>query len=1030
MASRRFAVPALPGPHVPRPQLCSRLAAGRAPGKVLTLVQGGAGSGKTTLLAEYARGADLPATWLGISDAEQDPVVFFEQLAAALAHACPGLSDQAASLVRTNPRESLALAMGLLCDDLAAALSGPLLLVLDGAEHLPSDEAALRALEVLVASLPAEAQLVIAGRALPALKLAQLRLRDQVVEVGEPDLRLGDAELERFLAAFDGDPDQAAALAGRTHGWVAGVVYALGTHPADPMRPLERPELLYGYLGEEVYAQVPEMLRRHLLAIAHLDGVDLAACRALFGAEADAVLAAVAGLPFVQRADDLPALHPLYQEFLRHTARTSLDVGDRQALYRRLADQVARTPEQAVRWLLQAALWPEAEERLLAALPVLLRDGRLATVRALTAEFPVGIVRASARLMYIQAETARRAGNLALALEQFGEAERLARERHDEPALGLVWAGLAAAHADRGETESQREYAQRALLVLPEAAREAFAASLNILGTYHLFRRELDKAETELRRAQARFAEAGDAAGEGRVLHNLGLGAALAGEFERAIGLYQESIRRLEEAGRFPLPLTYANMAFCLLYLGRLAEARAAVETGMAVAERTGARRARVFLLQALGRLQLAGPDVARARETFDLALVEATQTGNRISEINAHVALAECHLRAGDVPAADRAVERAQAVAGRDLSDPALLDAVLVRAEADLAAGRTEEAEAHLRIASASLAEAPHPLSALHLERLRSDWHWRRGDEAAASRHRAAARALCARHGLPEPGGGGAEAPAEDTAIPVLAVRVLGTFDVAVDGKEIAPRSWRSAGSKLVLAYLLHHPGGATKEALIELLYPDADPAKSALHVTINRLRQALEPDAPKGAPSRFVLFHDGRYLLNPGLHARFDAGEFRSAIREARRAEAAPAARAALLDEALALYRGPFLEEFPDVEWCRLERENLRRLALEGYEARFALAAAADAWTDLEALADGLLALEPGEDVAYRAKLAALAMQERTADALRMGQLAGEAVERAGGSLAPETRDLIAALEASQVTVRTVRDALPPGW
>lgn len=73
--------------------------------------------------------------------------------------------------------------------------------------------------------------------------------------------------------------------------------------------------------------------------------------------------------------------------------------------------------------------------------------------------------------------------------------------------------------------------------------------------------------------------------------------------------------------------------------------------------------------------------------------------------------------------------------------------------------------------------------------------------------------------------------------------------------------------------------------------------------------------------------LFPDNGQLIMAGRsHPPLKLAQLR--LRKQLVSLADPAARAACLDTALKLYRGPFLEEFPDLAWCRLERENLRRL------------------------------------------------------------------------------------------------------
>ncbi|WP_432062820.1 AfsR/SARP family transcriptional regulator [Streptomyces sp. S1] len=99
-----------------------------------------------------------------------------------------------------------------------------------------------------------------------------------------------------------------------------------------------------------------------------------------------------------------------------------------------------------------------------------------------------------------------------------------------------------------------------------------------------------------------------------------------------------------------------------------------------------------------------------------------------------------------------------------------------------------------------------------------------------------------------------------------------------------------------------------------------------NALQNKISRLRHVLDAAAPDGR--RSLLLRPGGYVLDVAPDA-VDATRFRTLTARAR-AEAAPRARAALLTDALALWRGPAYADFPDAAFSRaaaaaLEEERL---------------------------------------------------------------------------------------------------------
>ena len=156
----------VPGPRsalVARPRLISRL--GQADEQTLILISAPAGFGKTTVLAEWL--ADSPATgrshaWLSLDQRDNDPVLFWTYLVAALDKASPGIGARALAALRSTQSST---------EDFLTTLFNELqggqdrfTLVLDD-YHVIDNQGVQEALAFLVENLPAQLQLVIASRA-------------------------------------------------------------------------------------------------------------------------------------------------------------------------------------------------------------------------------------------------------------------------------------------------------------------------------------------------------------------------------------------------------------------------------------------------------------------------------------------------------------------------------------------------------------------------------------------------------------------------------------------------------------------------------------------------------------------------------------------------------------------------------------------------------------------------------------------------------------------------------------------------
>ncbi|HEY3976570.1 MAG TPA: BTAD domain-containing putative transcriptional regulator [Streptosporangiaceae bacterium] len=209
----------------------------------------------------------------------------------------------------------------------------------------------------------------------------------------------------------------------------------------------------------------------------------------------------------------------------------------------------------------------------------------------------------------------------------------------------------------------------------------------------------------------------------------------------------------------------------------------------------------------------------------------------------------------------------------------------------------------------------------------------------------------------------------------------VLGPVAVWTDAGEPVP----VAGLKVraLLAILLAHEGRPVSAArLIDGLWGEDVPGDPAgtLSGKVTQLRRALEQGEPGGR--RLVLSPPPGYCLRIGPEA-VDAGRFRALAARAR-GTADGRARARLLGDALALWRGPAFAgpaDEPSVRTAaaRLEEERLAALEDRG-ETRLALGEHAGLISELT----GLIAAHPLRERLRAVQLRALYRAGRPAEAL----------------------------------------------
>ena len=385
LTTKLYAPPLRPN-LVPRPRLTQQLAQGLRPGCKLLLVSAPAGFGKTTVVTEWLnQNAEVRSekvegklqpfdpsgfhlspshvVWLSLDEEDNDPVRFLTYLVAALQKLGPAIGQSLRHLPQMPPAESLTV---LLINDLAA-VSAPFVLVLDDF-HLIRIPLIHDVVNHLVERQPSQMHLVMTSREDPPLPLSRLRVRGQLVELRQGDLRFTAEEATAFLnqsMGLDLTLDAVKALEARTEGWIAGLqLAALSLQGSSPERVVDFIDAFSGshryvidYLVEEVIQQQPEDIRHFLTQTAILDRLTAALCNAVANrTDSKTILTRLeqANLFLIPLDDrrEWYRYHHLFADFLR----TEQDPSQQAILH-----------QKAARWFETNGFLPEAIKHALAA---------------------------------------------------------------------------------------------------------------------------------------------------------------------------------------------------------------------------------------------------------------------------------------------------------------------------------------------------------------------------------------------------------------------------------------------------------------------------------------------------------------------------------------------------------------------------------------------------------------------------------------------------------------------------------------
>ncbi|WP_372594211.1 LuxR C-terminal-related transcriptional regulator [Actinotalea sp.] len=604
---------------VGRPRLLRRL--DEATHTPLTFVSAPAGFGKTTLLTEWlaTEPAAAGAAWVSLDVSDNDPVVFWRYVVAAVHAVRPQVATRAHDLLTAAQTPTDAM-LAVLLNDLAA-LDADLILVLDDFHVVTSLEVRDH-LTVFLERLPDQVHVVIAGRSDPALPLARWRASGDLLEIRASDLRFTFEEAMTYLRDVSGlglDADDVALLEDRTEGWIAALQLAAlsmrGRHDLSGFISgfAGDDRFVVDYLVEEVLSRQAEPVRRFLLRTSVLAQMEASLCDAVVGqGGSQAMLASL-------ERDNLFVV-PLDDR--RHAYRYHHLFGD--VLRARLLDEepahVAELHARASRWCethgdldeafrhaLEAGDVERAADLLEVAVPALTRARREVTLRARMAAIPDDVLRLRPVLNLGHVGALMVRGELDGVDRRLAEVERwlTAGDLHptdvtqrpvvvDHDAFEQLPAGVAvyrAAHALlTGDVAGTLEHAHSALALAREDNHVLRGSAAALLGLAHWHRGDLEPAQQWYRDSISQLHRAGN------LSDVLGCSLALAdiqqtmGRLADALSTFQEGLR-LGTAQDPPLRGTsdmHVGLARVLGEMGDLTGAMSHLQDAQGLGEHAG----------------------------------------------------------------------------------------------------------------------------------------------------------------------------------------------------------------------------------------------------------------------------------------------------------------------------------------------------------------------------------------------------------------------------------------------------------
>ncbi len=257
--------------------------------RMLTLVVAPMGYGKTTAVYEWVEKSGLQAAWLSLDESDNDPIVFWKYICAAMEKILPGVANDVQYAFSSYQLMEANVPVNILIDRLAQH-GGKALLVIDDL-HTISNAQILKGLSHLLEYLPANAHVIIISRAEPAMELHKFELRSQVLRVTAADLRFRQDEIADFYLKRECTfgKEIIEKIGSYTEGWAAAMVALAVSAQNDCINSALLNGIaatnadVYQYLMNEVFETYPPEKKTFLLKISILEFLQQDICSAITG---------------------------------------------------------------------------------------------------------------------------------------------------------------------------------------------------------------------------------------------------------------------------------------------------------------------------------------------------------------------------------------------------------------------------------------------------------------------------------------------------------------------------------------------------------------------------------------------------------------------------------------------------------------------------------------------------------------------------------------------------------------------------
>lgn len=681
--------------------------------------------------------------------------------------------------------------------------------------------------------------------------------------------------------------------------------------------------------------------------------------------------------------------HDLFKDFLRTKLVAETDEKEFRKIHETAAGLYEKNGEytQALDHYLKAERM-EAASRLISMFARMwIKQGQVLRIRFYLEQIPAHYVQQDPWIVYLQAGLMELSGRLQEAATGYARSLEIFQTQPSDAGIDICLADLATCYYTIGDYEKCESLYKELLSRNTPPSYLKFACLGFLINLSYALGKTAD-SDWFMEEARSMLPEIIKAE-DGREMHgwlNISIGRRfiIAGDFKQALEVLQQALEILQHTGQYPL-LVYCHLLLSEIYykLGLFEKGLAAAKTLLDIAQGKGLNDSTFFpgghLLLAANYLGMGRKEEALSHAQRSLARFQ--ETGMFEPQVLAHMTLFSIYFDRGDLHDAEEHVRQGmKTIQGIRLPlYQSMLEICL--ASVMMGKGEWDKALRLLKTAETRSLHGKYHQAIIFLEYTRC--YLKRNQINQAIKTVRQGLSMCEENGydflLVKQKGWivpllvmvfsrdekkayirkilsliGSEAVAELSGIltnspsptvrkaaidlfkilrqessPGLKIHFFGKFRVFIGDEELLIEAWQSKKALNLFKFLVFYRsrGYINKEMLMEFLWPNEDPRKSAnrLHVVLNFLRKALEPNLAKGITSSYILSNAGAYKLNMGNQGWVDIEEFSLELKNAKKAKSPEESIHHYL-KALDLYEGDFLEEDLYRDWCNDVREKCK--------------------------------------------------------------------------------------------------------